>query len=47
MCSADAYLEETAPTENVVVATVQPQTVVKTATAEMVDVLEIDVPEIE
>ncbi|WP_180096391.1 hypothetical protein [Acinetobacter sp. YH12205] len=40
-------LEETAPTENVVVATVQPQTVVKTATTEMVDVLEIDVPEVE
>ncbi|MFV5383210.1 hypothetical protein [Acinetobacter towneri] len=40
-------LAETAPTENVVVATVQPQTTVETATTEMVDVLEIDVPEVE
>ena len=33
--------------EHVVVATVQPQTTVETATTEMVDVLEIDVPEVE
>ena len=39
-------LEETAA-EHGVFATVQPQTVVKTATTEMVDVLEIDVPEVE
>ena len=39
-------LEETAA-EHGVVASAQPQTVVKTATTEMVDVLEIDVPEVE
>ncbi|MEN8428433.1 hypothetical protein ABFO77_02690 [Acinetobacter towneri] len=39
-------LEETAA-EHGVVASAQPQTTVKTATTEMVDVLEIDVPEVE
>ena len=39
-------LEETAA-EHGVVASVQPQTTVETATTEMVDVLEIDVPEVE
>lgn len=38
---------EEAETEHGVVASAQPQTTVKTATTEMVDVLEIDVPEIE
>ncbi|MDM1487169.1 hypothetical protein [Acinetobacter towneri] len=40
-------LEETAPTENVVVATAQSQTAVETASSENADVLEIDVPEVE
>ena len=39
-------LEETAA-EHVVVASAQSQTTVETATTEMVDVLEIDVPEVE
>ena len=39
-------LEETAA-EHGVVASAQPQTTVETATTEMTDVLEIDVPEIE
>ncbi|WP_180064649.1 MULTISPECIES: hypothetical protein [unclassified Acinetobacter] len=39
-------LEETAA-EHGVVASAQPQTTVETATTEMVDVLEIDVPEVE
>ena len=39
-------LEETAA-EHGVVASVQPQITLETATTEMVDVLEIDVPEIE
>ena len=40
-------LEQAAPTENVVVASAQPQTTVETETTEMVDVLDIDVPEVE
>ena len=40
-------LEETAPTENVVVATAQSQTAIETASSENADVLEIDVPEVE
>lgn len=39
-------LEETAA-EHLVVASAQSQTTVETATTEMVDVLEIDVPEVE
>lgn len=39
-------LEETAA-EHGVVASAQPQTAVETETTEMVDVLEIDVPEVE
>lgn len=38
---------EEAATEHGVVTSVQPQTTVETATTEMVDVLEIDVPEVE
>lgn len=38
---------EQAATEHGVVASAQPQTAVETATTEMVDVLEIDVPEVE